>query len=141
VNSIVNDLNRALAQRLLVNVYQTTQDVVYTGYVTAVGETGIALATYDDYGLADGAVFLDLKIVDEVEFASDDLDNMAFRIQTAQVEHFNQVGGQTHLEESVDRFFRKKDDVFSFDWFKLKHKFFWQLFAQGLKKAAEVSTA
>lgn len=95
MNSIVNDLNRALAQRLLVNVYQTTQDVVYTGYVTAVGETGIALATYDDYGLADGAVFLDLKIVDEVEFASDDLDNMAFRIQTAQIEHFNQVGGQT----------------------------------------------
>lgn len=95
MNSIVNDLNRALAQQLLVNVYQTNQDVVYTGYVTAVGTTGIILATYDDYGLPDGAVFLALAIVDEVEFSSDDLDNMAFRIQTAQDEHFIQGDGLT----------------------------------------------
>ncbi|WP_225434993.1 hypothetical protein [Levilactobacillus brevis] len=95
MNSIVNDLNRALAQHLLVNVYQTNQEVVYTGYVTTVSDTGIILATYDDYGIPDGAVFLDLTAIDEVEFSSDDLDNMAFRIQTAQDEQFVQAGGLT----------------------------------------------
>jgi hypothetical protein len=95
MNSIVDDLNRALAQRLLVNVYQTNQDVVYTGYVTTVGKTGMILATYDDYGLSDGAVFLALDVIDEVEFSSDDLDNMAFRMQTAQEERFVQAGGLT----------------------------------------------
>ncbi|HIW71974.1 MAG TPA: hypothetical protein H9875_05025 [Candidatus Levilactobacillus faecigallinarum] len=103
MNSIVNDLNRALAQNLLVNVYQTNQDVVYTGYVTAVGRTGIILATYDDYGLPDGAVFLDLNVVDEVEFSSDDLDNMAFRIQTAEDEQFVQAEGLTmHFDNQRD---------------------------------------
>lgn len=95
MNSIVNDLNRALAQRMLVNVYQTNQEVVYTGYVTTVGETGIILATYDDFGLPDGAVFLALNVIDEVEFSSDDLDNMAFRIKTAQEERFVQADGLT----------------------------------------------
>lgn len=95
VNSIVNDLNRALAQRLLVNVYQTNQEVVYTGYVTTVSETGIILATYDDFGLPDGAVFLALSVIDEVEFSSDDLDNMAFRMKTAQAERFVQADGLT----------------------------------------------
>lgn len=95
MNSIVNDLNRALAQRLLVNVYQTNQDVVYTGYVTVVSKQGIILATYDDYGLPDGAVFLALEVIDEVEFSSDDLDNMAFRIKTARDEQFVQSEGLT----------------------------------------------
>lgn len=95
LNSIMNDLNRALAQHILVNVYQTNQDVVYTGYVTAVSDTGIILATFDDFGLPDGAVFLDVAVIDEVEFSSDDLDNMAFRIQTAQEEQFVQAGGLT----------------------------------------------
>lgn len=95
MNSIVNDLNRALAQHLLVNVYQTDQEVVYTGYVTAVSDAGLILATFDDYGLPDGAVFLAVPIIDEVEFSSDDLDNMAFRIQTAADEDFVQAGGLT----------------------------------------------
>jgi len=103
VNSIVNDLNRALAQQLLVNVYQTNQEVVYTGYVTTVSDTGIILATYDDYGLPDGAVFLALDVIDEVEFSSDDLDNMAFRIQTAKDEAFIKAGGLTlHFDERRD---------------------------------------
>lgn len=95
LNSIMNDLNRALAQHILVNVYQTNQEVVYTGYVTTVSDTGIILATFDDYGLPDGAVFLAVDVIDEVEFSSDDLDNMAFRIQTAQEEQFIQAGGLT----------------------------------------------
>ncbi|WP_203641013.1 hypothetical protein [Levilactobacillus andaensis] len=103
MNSIVNDLNRALAQQLLVNVYQTNQEVVYTGYVTTVSDTGIILATYDDYGLPDGAVFLALDVIDEVEFSSDDLDNMAFRIQTAKDEAFIKAGGLTlHFDERRD---------------------------------------
>ncbi|MFC6260208.1 hypothetical protein [Levilactobacillus fujinensis] len=103
MNSIVNDLNRALAQQLLVNVYQTNQEVVYTGYVTTVSDTGIILATYDDYGLPDGAVFLALDVIDEVEFSSDDLDNMAFRIQTAKDEAFVKAGGLTlHFDERRD---------------------------------------
>jgi hypothetical protein len=95
LNSIMNDLNRALAQHILVNVYQTNQEVVYTGYVTTVSDTGIILATFDDFGLPDGAVFLAVDVIDEVEFSSDDLDNMAFRIQTAQEEQFIQAGGLT----------------------------------------------
>ncbi|AKP65108.1 hypothetical protein FC99_GL001194 [Levilactobacillus koreensis JCM 16448] len=103
MNSIVNDLNRALAQQLLVNVYQTNQEVVYTGYVTTVSDTGIILATYDDYGLPDGAVFLALDVIDEVEFSSDDLDNMVFRIQTAKDEAFVKAGGLTlHFDERRD---------------------------------------
>ncbi|WP_211089720.1 hypothetical protein [Levilactobacillus tujiorum] len=95
LNSIINDLNRALAQHTLVNIYQTNQEVVYTGYVTTVSNTGIILATFDDFGLPDGAVFLAVAVIDEVEFASDDLDNMAFRIQTAEEEQFIQAGGLT----------------------------------------------
>lgn len=95
MKSIVNDLHRAQAQRLLVNVYQTNQDVVYTGYVATIGTSGMILATYDDYGLPDGAVFLALDVIDEVEFSSDDLDNMVFRMQTAQEERFIQAQGLT----------------------------------------------
>lgn len=107
-SSIANDLKRALAQHLLVNVYQIDQDVVYTGYVSTVGTTGLILATYDDYGLPDGAVFLELAVIDEVEFSSDDLDNMAFRIQTAREESFVQTSalplrldGQRDLRRQV----------------------------------------
>ncbi|TGD20237.1 hypothetical protein [Levilactobacillus suantsaiihabitans] len=95
MNSIVNDLNRASDRHLLVNVYQTNQDVVYTGYVTTVGTSGIILATYDDFGIPDGAVFLALDVIDEVEFSSEDLENMAFRIRTARDEQFVQAGGLT----------------------------------------------
>lgn len=103
LSSMMNDLNRALAQHILVNVYQTNQEVVYTGYVTTVSDTGIILATFDDFGLPDGAVFLAIAVIDEVEFSSDDLDNMAFRIQTAQEEQFIQAGGLTmHFDSQRD---------------------------------------
>ncbi|NLR10262.1 hypothetical protein HEQ50_09650 [Lactobacillus sp. ZJLC28-8] len=103
MSSMMNDLNRALAQHILVNVYQTNQEVVYTGYVTTVSDTGIILATFDDFGLPDGAVFLAITVIDEVEFSSDDLDNMAFRIQTAQEEQFIQAGGLTmHFDSQRD---------------------------------------
>lgn len=79
----MSDLRYALQRKVLVNVYQQKQDVVYTGYVTIVDDSGIILTTFDDGGSEDGAVYLTYAVIELVEFDSDDLDNMRFRIENA----------------------------------------------------------
>ncbi|WP_252898828.1 hypothetical protein [Secundilactobacillus odoratitofui] len=79
----MSDLRYALQRKVLVNVYQQKQDVVYTGYVTIVDDSGIILTTFDDGGSEDGAVYLTYAVIELVEFDSDDLDNMRFRIEIA----------------------------------------------------------
>ncbi|MFD1317706.1 hypothetical protein [Loigolactobacillus zhaoyuanensis] len=88
MNSILIDLETAQQQHLLINIYQETQEVVYTGYVTTVNDTAVVMDTYDDGGLRDGAVYLGLTMISEVELAGQDLTNMAFRIKNAQLEQF-----------------------------------------------------
>lgn len=92
MDSIVNDLKFALHSKALVNVYQVAQDVVYTGYVHAVDQSGIILKTFDDSGSDDGAVYLTYGVIDFVEFESDDLDSMQFRINYAVQEKFVTFG-------------------------------------------------
>jgi len=95
MNSIMNDLQYALQRKALVNVYQVKQDVVYTGYVDIVDDAGIILTTFDDTGSEDGAVYLTFEVIELVEFESDDLDNMRFRIENATAEHFFTFGRMT----------------------------------------------
>ncbi|GAX03394.1 hypothetical protein IWT140_00997 [Secundilactobacillus pentosiphilus] len=95
MNSIVNDLQFALQRKALVNVYQVKQDVVYTGYVDIVDGAGIILTTFDDSGSEDGAVYLTFDVIEFVEFESDDLDNMRYRIENATAEHFFTFGRMT----------------------------------------------
>ncbi|GAX04801.1 hypothetical protein IWT25_00095 [Secundilactobacillus pentosiphilus] len=95
MNSIVNDLQFALQRKALVNVYQVKQDVVYTGYVDIVDAAGIILTTFDDSGSEDGAVYLTFDVIEFVEFESDDLDNMRYRIENATAEHFFTFGRMT----------------------------------------------
>lgn len=95
MNSIMSDLQYALQRKALVNVYQIKQDVVYTGYVSIVDDQGIILTTFDDSGSEDGAVYLTYPVIEFVEFDSDDLDNMRFRIENAANEHFFTFGRMT----------------------------------------------
>ncbi|MFC6255112.1 hypothetical protein ACFP1H_11025 [Secundilactobacillus hailunensis] len=95
MNSIMNDLQYALQRKALVNVYQVKQDVVYTGYVDIVDDAGIILTTFDDTGSEDGAVYLTFEVIESVEFESDDLDGMRFRIENATAEHFFTFGRMT----------------------------------------------
>lgn len=88
MNSILIDLETAQTEHLLVNIYQEAQEVVYTGYVATVNDTAVVLNTYDDGGLRDGAVYLALAVISEVELDGQDLTNMAFRIKNAQLEQF-----------------------------------------------------
>lgn len=88
MNSILTDLETAQTEHLLVNIYQEAQEVVYTGYVATVNDTAVVLNTYDDGGLRDGAVYLALAVISEVELDGQDLTNMAFRIKNAQLEQF-----------------------------------------------------
>ncbi|MTV82061.1 hypothetical protein [Secundilactobacillus folii] len=106
MNSIMSDLQYALQRQALVNVYQQQQDIVYTGYVTIVDDQGIILTTFDDSGSEDGAVYLTYKVIDFVEFESDDLDSMRFRIENAASEHFFTFGKMTtkfNLKRSLIR--------------------------------------
>ncbi|MCH5462348.1 hypothetical protein HC026_04430 [Lactobacillus sp. LC28-10] len=95
MNSIMNDLQYALQRKALVNVYQANQDIVYTGYVDNVDDAGIILTTFDDSGSEDGAVYLTFAVIEFVEFESDDLDNMRYRIENASAEHFFTFGRLT----------------------------------------------
>lgn len=83
MSSIMEDLQLAEQQAHLINLYQANSDVVYTGYIDSLAPDGVVVNTYDDAGLQDGAVFMRYRVIDEVEMMSEDLDNMAFRIENA----------------------------------------------------------
>lgn len=88
MQSILAELQAAQRDHQLINIYQAAHDVVYTGYVLFLNESGVVMQTYDDAGLQDGMVYLRLPIIDEIEVESDDLTSMQFRMQLAQDEHF-----------------------------------------------------
>ncbi|PWG00082.1 hypothetical protein [Levilactobacillus bambusae] len=83
MDEISEDLNHAYNDQLLIDVFPKNQSIVYTGRVLALDYTGVVLRTYDDYGLTDGAVYLSLDVIDWIDFDSDDLDRMNFRIRVA----------------------------------------------------------
>lgn len=83
MDGIVMSLVTARTQHLLINVYQHDVDDFYTGYVQAVADDGVVLRTFSDAGLADGFAFVALRAIDSIEVAGADLDNMAYRIATA----------------------------------------------------------
>lgn len=81
-------LMTALNEQLLINVYQRDTDDFYTGYVQSLGKERVLLSTYNDAGIADGAVLLAFSAIAQVEFAGDDLVDMSFRMRVAAEEHF-----------------------------------------------------
>lgn len=87
-------LMTALNEGLMINVYQRDTDDFYTGYVKALGNNAVILATYNDAGIADGSVWLNFAAIAQVEFAGVDLDDMQFRISVAESEHFLSLAGQ-----------------------------------------------
>ncbi|MFC6202621.1 hypothetical protein ACFP1L_12180 [Lactiplantibacillus nangangensis] len=91
MSSIMEDLQLAEQQAHLINLYQANSDVVYTGYIDSLAPDGVVVNTYDDAGLQDGAVFMRYHVIDEVEMMSEDLDNMAFRIENADDEGLSTV--------------------------------------------------
>ena len=94
MDAILMSLMAALNERLLINVYQRDTDDFYTGYVQMMGPNSVILGTYSDAGIADGSVLIAFAAIDQVEFAGDDLDNMTFRIEVAEDEHFLSIHNQ-----------------------------------------------
>nr|WP_241865040.1 hypothetical protein [Lacticaseibacillus kribbianus] len=78
----------ALNERLLINIYQRDTEDFYTGYIQALGKNSVLLATYNDAGLADGAVLINFAAISTVEFAGADLEDMTFRMRVAAQDHF-----------------------------------------------------
>ncbi|KRK73831.1 hypothetical protein [Lacticaseibacillus nasuensis] len=93
MDSILMSLMTALNEQLLINVYQRDTDDFYTGYVQVLGRDHVVLSTFNDYGIADGAVLLSFNIIATVEFAGADLADMEFRMNVAKREHFLSVAG------------------------------------------------
>ncbi|MDV0431512.1 hypothetical protein RXV91_11620 [Lactiplantibacillus sp. DA1] len=91
MSSIIESLQLAAQQVHLINLYQANSEVVYTGYIDRLAPDGVVVNTYDDAGLQDGAVFMRYDVIDEVEMMSEDLDNMAFRLENAATEGLNGV--------------------------------------------------
>lgn len=91
MSSIIENLQLAAQQVHLINLYQANSEVVYTGYIDRLAPDGVVVNTYDDAGLQDGAVFMRYDVIDEVEMMSEDLDNMAFRLENATTEGLNSV--------------------------------------------------
>ena len=91
MSSIIENLQLAAQQVHLINLYQANSEVVYTGYIDRLAPDGVVVNTYDDAGLQDGAVFMRYDVIDEVEIMSEDLDNMAFRLENATTEGLNSV--------------------------------------------------
>ena len=94
MDAILMSLMTALNEHLLINVYQRDTDDFYTGYVQVLGHDAVVLGTYNDSGIADGCALIAFSAIDQVEFAGDDLDNMNFRIDLAQSEHFLTLQGK-----------------------------------------------
>lgn len=88
MDGIVMTLKTARTQHLLINVYQADVDDFYTGYVLAVAEDGVVLQTYSDAGMPDGTAFVTLRAIASIEVSGPDLENMIYRIQTAEELHF-----------------------------------------------------
>ncbi len=87
-------LMTALNEQLMINVYQRDTDDFYTGYVRALGNNAVIIATYNDAGIADGSVWISFAAIAQVEFAGADLDDMQQRIAIAEEEHFLSVTGK-----------------------------------------------
>lgn len=100
MSTIMEDLQVAAKQAHLINLYQANSEVVYTGYIDSLAPDGVVMNTYDDAGVQDGAVFMRYDVIDEVEMMSEDLDNMAFRLENATAERLNAVPQEPlHLDD------------------------------------------
>ncbi|RRK11255.1 hypothetical protein D1831_03250 [Lactiplantibacillus garii] len=100
MSTIMEDLQVAAKQAHLINLYQANSEVVYTGYIDSLAPDGVVMDTYDDAGVQDGAVFMRYDVIDEVEMMSEDLDNMAFRLENATTERLNAVPQEPlHLDD------------------------------------------
>lgn len=97
MDAILMSLMTALNEKLLINVYQRDTDDFYTGYVQLLGKQSVLLATYNDAGLADGAVLIAFPAIEQVEFAGDDLVDMSFRMRVAAEHHFIGLAPQKPL--------------------------------------------
>ena len=100
MSTIMEDLQVAAKQAHLINLYQANSEVVYTGYIDSLAPDGVVMNTYDAAGVQDGAVFMRYDVIDEVEMMSEDLDNMAFRLENAAAERLNSVPQEPlHLDD------------------------------------------
>lgn len=87
MDSILYDLEFAKNDQRLANVFPKAQETFYTGFVNSIGADGVILNTFDDTGQADGAVYIQFDAIDNVEYDSPDLNNMAEMIQMAEDDH------------------------------------------------------
>ncbi|CAM3070740.1 hypothetical protein [Lactiplantibacillus plajomi] len=100
MSTIMEDLQLAAKQANLINVYQANSEVVYTGFIDSLAPDGVVMDTYDDAGIQDGAVFMRYAAIDDVEMMSEDLDNMAFRVDNATAEQLSAVPQEAlHLDD------------------------------------------
>ncbi|KRN42778.1 hypothetical protein [Fructilactobacillus fructivorans] len=81
VDQVVKDLRYSMNNNLLVNLTQQNTTVFYTGVVVALDAAGAILITYDDYGLANGLVYVVYGDIDDIDFQSEDLTKMEGRIR------------------------------------------------------------
>ncbi|QBP17772.1 hypothetical protein [Acetilactobacillus jinshanensis] len=95
---IEKDLAVAKRRKSLINVYQKTSEVFYTGYVYVLGNDGVVIRTFNEYGMADGMVFLNFGDIYHVEFYSNDLTAMGVRIRVAQLNGLLEYTRQTPMK-------------------------------------------
>ncbi|UQS86278.1 hypothetical protein MOO44_04975 [Nicoliella spurrieriana] len=95
---VINNLKAAYNRGAVVNVYRV-DDIIFTGYVYLLDENSeeLVLRTYDEWGMPDGMVYLDLMVVYDVEVDnSQDLQLMKRRMDIAKHYHFKEIA-ETNL--------------------------------------------
>ncbi|MBW1605251.1 hypothetical protein [Lactobacillus sp. Sy-1] len=90
---VLSNLKAAYNKNAIVNVYRL-DEIFFTGYVYLLDEDSeeLVMRTYDEWGMPDGMVYLDLSMVYDVEVDnSADLRHMKRRIQLAKDYHFKEI--------------------------------------------------
>ncbi|MEJ6399721.1 hypothetical protein [Nicoliella lavandulae] len=90
---VLNNLKVAAKKNQIVNVYRM-DEIFFTGYVYKLDDVDeqLVLRTYDEWGMPDGMVYLDLTTVYDVEVNdSPDLKHMKRRIDLAELYQFDEI--------------------------------------------------
>lgn len=76
METIVAQLDEAIAEHKLINIYLNDGDIFYTGYAVRLNQVELLVSTYESSGLADGYVTIKTTLIESVEFDSEDLDRI-----------------------------------------------------------------
>ncbi|UQS84416.1 hypothetical protein MOO46_03945 [Apilactobacillus apisilvae] len=90
MNSILEQISNARLNNLLVNIYLTSGDVFYTGYIYQYNQNEVLVKTYESTAMADGFVSIKVSNIESIEYQSEDLDRIEEKMVIVDNDHLIQ---------------------------------------------------